>query len=97
MPTQIVATLQELLACEKLHEQSGNIMKAKQNKTIDDLRPEYDFSQLEGKCKGKYVKSYKKCTNVVLLDPDVAKVFHDEGAVNEALRTLMRVTYPQTH
>jgi len=32
-----------------------------------------------------------------LLDPDVAKIFHDEGAVNEALRTLIRVTYPQTH
>ncbi len=72
-------------------------MKTTQNKTIDDLRPEYDFSQLEGKTKGKYVKSYQEYTNVVLLDPDVAKIFHDEGAVNEALRTLIRVTYPQTH
>ena len=69
------------------------IMKTKQNKIIDDLRPEYDFSQLEGKTKGKHAKSYQEGTNLVLLDPDVAKIFHDEVAVNEALRTLMRVAH----
>ncbi len=68
-------------------------MKTKQNKIIDDLRSEYDFSQLEGKTKGKYAKSYQEGTNLVLLDPDVAKIFHDEVAVNEALRTLMRVAH----
>ena len=70
-------------------------MKTKQDKIIDELRPEYDFLQLEGKTKGKYAESYQEGTNLVLLDPDVAKIFHDKTAVNEALRTLMRVAYPQ--
>jgi len=55
-------------------------MKTKQNKIIDELRPEYYFSQLEGKTKGKYAESYQEGTNLVLLDPDVAKIFHDKTA-----------------
>ncbi len=70
-------------------------MKTKQNEIFDDLRPEYDFSKLEGKTKGKYAESYQEGTNLVLLNPDVAKIFHDKSAVNEALRTLMRVAYPR--
>src|SRR2546428_636050 len=48
----------------------------------DDMRPEYDFS---GGVRGKFYKEYMKGTNVVLLDPDVAEVFPDSRAVNEAL------------
>ena len=58
----------------------------------DDMRPEYDFS---GGVRGKFYKEYMKGTNVVLLDPDVAKVFPDSRAVNEALRVLAQVAKRQ--
>src|SRR5258707_12453363 len=56
----------------------------------DDLRPEYDFSQMKGCVRGKYVERYREGTNVVLLDPDVAAAFPDAKAVNDALRLLLR-------
>lgn len=36
----------------------------------DDLRPEYDFSQMKGGVRGKYVERYRSGTNLVLLDSD---------------------------
>ena len=39
-----------------------------------------------------YVARYRAGTNLVLLDPDVAKAFPDEAAVNEALRLVIRLT-----
>jgi hypothetical protein len=53
----------------------------------DEMRPEYDF---RGGVRGKYYKEYLKGTNVVLLEPDVAAVFHDSESVNQALRVLKR-------
>jgi len=47
------------------------------------MRQEYD---LRGGVRGKYYERYKQGTNIVLLEPDVAKVFRDSTAVNEALR-----------
>ena len=58
------------------------------NESEDDILPEYDFS---GAVRGKYYQRYRQGTNVVLLDPDVAKVFHDFTAVNDALRLLVSV------
>ena len=59
------------------------------------MRPEYDFSQLEGRVRGKYVERYRAGTNLVLLDPDVAAAFPDAKAVNDALRTLIEVARKQ--
>ncbi|MCY7278996.1 MAG: hypothetical protein LH702_35985 [Phormidesmis sp. CAN_BIN44] len=61
----------------------------------DDLQPEYDFSQLSGGVKGKYVERYRSGTNLVLLDPDVAQAFPSKDAVNEALRLLMKIAQRQ--
>ena len=55
----------------------------------DDLRPEYDFSQMKGGVRGKYVERYREGSNLVLLDPDVAAAFPDAKAVNTALRSLL--------
>ena len=55
----------------------------------DDLRAEYDFSELKGRVRGKYVERYREGTNLVLLDPDVAAAFPDAKAVNDALRFLL--------
>lgn len=54
----------------------------------DDMLPEYDFSN--GR-RGEFAEQYAQGTNVVLLDSDVYEVFGDSRAVNEALRTLIRV------
>lgn len=57
----------------------------------DELRPEYEREDLGQGIRGKYFESYQKGTNLVLLSPDVAKVFPTEEAVNEALRSLMHL------
>ena len=54
--------------------------------SIEDMRPEYNFAK---GVRGKYVTSYRRGTNVVLLDPDVAKAFPTSDAVNKALRSLL--------
>lgn len=60
-------------------------------KQADELRPEYDLTQLKGCVRGKYAARAKQGTNIVLLEKDVAEVFHDDASVNEALRTLIRL------
>jgi len=55
----------------------------------NDMLAEYDFS---GGVRGKYVERFKSGSNIVILSPDVAEVFHDSESVNEALRTLIRIT-----
>ena len=57
----------------------------KQTKRANDMRAEYDFSS---GVRGKYAKRYAKGANVVLLAPDVAKVFPTAEAVNDSLRAL---------
>lgn len=59
------------------------------------MRPEYDFSQLKGRVRGKYAERYREGTNLVLLDADVAAAFPNAQAVNEALRLLMKVAKTQ--
>ena len=60
----------------------------------DELQPEYDFST---GVRGKHHAQYQHGTNVVLLDSDVAEVFHDSASVNEALRVLARIAREQAH
>ncbi len=69
-------------------------MKAKsRNEKVDELRPEYDLARLLRKgVQGKYVDRYREGTNLILLAPDVAKVFPTEKAVNEALRLVIKLT-----
>lgn len=54
----------------------------------DDMLPEYDFS---GAVRGKYYERYRQGTNVVLLEPDVARAFKDSESVNRALRLLLDI------
>lgn len=58
----------------------------------NELRPEYDLSELlKGGVRGKYAERFKEGTNLVLLAPDVAAVFPDEESVNEALRLVVQL------
>ena len=49
------------------------------------MRDDYDFAN---GMRGKYARRYAQGTNVVVLVPDVAKVFPNAKAVNNSLRTL---------
>ena len=66
-------------------------MKKSNHRNSDDIRPEYDFASMKG-VRGKYYEQYRKSTNVVLLEPDVAEAFPTENAVNEALRGILSTT-----
>jgi hypothetical protein len=67
-------------------------MKAKEKKTTDELRPEYDFDYSKA-VRGKYYKRLlSEGANVVMLEPDIAKAFADSDAVNKALRSLLDLT-----
>lgn len=53
-----------------------------------DMLEEYDFSK---GIQGKYAKRYREGANVVVIDPDVAKMFPDHESVNQALRSLAEI------
>ena len=53
-----------------------------------DLLEEYDFSK---GVQGKYTRRYAEGTNVIVIDPDVAKYFPDHDSVNQALRSLAEI------
>jgi hypothetical protein len=74
-------------------DEKGERMKKKNNKNHQpDMLEEYDFSS---GVQGKYAKRYREGTNVIVLDSDVAKVFHDQESVNHALRALAEVIHHQ--
>ena len=56
----------------------------------DTLRDEYPEDLIKSGIRGKYAKQYAEGTNVILLDPDVAKAFPTSEAVNKALRELIQ-------
>jgi len=67
-------------------------MKAKKKQTVDELRPEYDLDYSKA-VRGKYYRRLiDEGSNVVILEPDIAKAFRDSVSVNEALRSLLDLT-----
>ncbi len=56
----------------------------KRNK--DAMRDEYPENLIKSGVRGKYAKRYREGTNVVLIDPDLQKLFPNSEAVNRALR-----------
>ncbi len=72
-------------------------MKKKMDKNeSEEMRPEYDLSQLKGKVRGKYVERYNSGTNLVKLESDVQEAFPDSSSVNDALRMLLKIARRQT-
>ena len=63
----------------------------KASSSTDDLRPEYDLSALGPAVRGKYYERASSGTNVVLLEPDIARAFPTAESVNNALRLLVDV------
>ena len=61
----------------------------KESKSIkEEILAEYDFTK---GVRGKYTQEFQQGTNIVVLSPDVAEVFTDSEAVNEALRMLIQI------
>jgi len=66
-------------------------MKRKTESPRDELRSEYNFDYSKA-VRGKYYRRLlKEGSNIVVLEPDVAKVFQNSAAVNDALRSLLEV------
>jgi len=59
------------------------------NELEDELRPEYDLSQLKGGVRGKYYQQANAGTNLILIEPDLIRAFPDGESVNQALRLLL--------
>ncbi len=55
----------------------------------NDLRSEYDLSQLKGGVRGKYYRQATGGTNLMLIEPGLAEVFRDSESVTRALRLLV--------
>ena len=58
----------------------------------NDMRDHYDFT---GGVRGKYARRYAEGTNVVMLDPDIARLFPNREAVNETLRAVAQIVQIQ--
>ena len=71
-------------------------MKKAESEMVDELSPEYKRSDFGKIVRGKYAGRIKEETNVVLLEPDIAKSFPNDEAVNKALRYLLEVAEAST-
>ena len=65
-------------------------MKKTDKQSDGEMKAEYDFKSMKGGVRGKYVKQYRAGTNLILLDPVLAKAFPTEAAVNEALLAVLK-------
>jgi hypothetical protein len=63
--------------------------KASTKRPKDDLRPQYDLTQLGRGVRGKYYRQAVAGTNLILIEPQLAHVFHNSESVNRALRLLL--------
>ena len=66
-------------------------MKKANLEMADELRPEYKRSDFGEIVRGKYANRVKEESNVVLLEPDIARAFPNDEAVNKALRYLLEI------
>lgn len=62
----------------------------KKDEEPDEMLPEYDFRRMAGGVRGKYAAEYRRGTNLVRLEPDVARTFTTDESVNEALRAVLK-------
>ena len=65
-------------------------MKKASRKSADELRPEYKHSDFGTLVRGKYAARVSESSNIVVLEPQVARAFPNDQAVNEALLGVLR-------
>jgi len=72
-------------------------MKKDKETDKDELRPEYKRADFPGGfVRGKYAKRLKESSNIIVLRPEVAQVFPNEEAVNNALLSLIDIAQKTT-
>ncbi len=72
-------------------------MKNSKEADKDELRAEYRPSDFpEGFVRGKYAERLRKSSNIIVLKPEVAEVFPNEEAVNNALLSLIELAQKTT-
>jgi uncharacterized protein len=67
-----------------------HMKKARATKQTDDLRPEYNLFELGPMVRGKYYRQAVSGSNLILIEPELARVFPDSESVNRALRLLVK-------
>ncbi|HEU0301331.1 MAG TPA: hypothetical protein VFR37_17835 [Longimicrobium sp.] len=62
------------------------------------MREEYDFSpeELRKGIRGQFAARFQDGVNLVPIDPDLAEIFPDAEAVNQALRAMASVIRART-
>jgi hypothetical protein len=65
-------------------------------KKSDDMRAEYRREELGKGVRGKHYAAYKKGSNLVLLSPELSKIFPTNEAVNAALSSLVGIACSAT-
>ena len=57
-----------------------------------ELRKEYDLSKMTVLPRGRFDPKRRIGSNVIVLEPEIAKAFPNNEAVNEALRLILKAT-----
>lgn len=65
-------------------------------KKVEEMRAEYRRENLGKGVRGKHYAEFKKGNNLVLLKPELAKIFPTNEAVNAALDSLVGVARSAT-
>ena len=65
-------------------------------KKAEEMRAEYRREELGKGVRGKHFAEFKKGSNLVLLTPELSKIFPTNEAVNEALNSLVGVARSAT-
>ena len=73
---------------DRVTRQFAFLCRWQEQRSEPDMLDEYDF--ISG-IPGKYAKRYADGCNVVILDPDVAKIFPDSESANDSLRALAEI------
>jgi len=62
----------------------------KKNNDDYELREEYDLSKLPIMPKGRYAPERRVGSNLILLEPELARAFPTDEAVNKALQLILQ-------
>ena len=65
-------------------------------KKVEEIRAEYRREDLGKGVRGKHYAEFKKGSNLILLTPELAKIFPTNEAVNAALNSLVGVARSAT-
>jgi len=74
-------------------------MKKNSTKKQDEyeLKEEYDLSKMTILPKGRFDPKRRIGSNIIVLEPDVARAFPNDEAVNEALRLILKASKLSHH